>query len=193
MKYLCALISLCVLGVLCTSSASATPATYRDLVRARLAGATNLPARIATEPVRHVLRTDGTSATVRVTSPDGTCTTNVVRCALMPGAVRVQADDTAQKAEQAALQRLTLALALRLGTPTNALAGPAAEARDSRTALYAAATTDAARSDAMPLAGSAAAGAAAAAAAAALLRKRSTGVTTIPIDPPASAGGTPTT
>ncbi len=168
--------------VLFASVSGATPATYRDLVRARLAGATNLPARIATEPVRHVLRVDGTSAVVRVVSPDGTCSTNVVRCALMPGAVRVQADDAAQKAEQAALQRLTLALALRLGTPTNALAGPAAEARDSRTALYAAATTDAARSDSLPLAGSAAAGAAAAVAAAALLRKRSTEVTTSSVD-----------
>jgi hypothetical protein len=172
--------------------ASATPATYRDLVRARLAGATNLPARIATEPVRHVLRVDGTSATVRVTAPDGTCSTNVVRCALMPGAVRVQADDAAQKAEQAALQRLILALALRLGTPTNALAGPATEARDSRAALYAAAAEDAAKSDALPLAGAAAAGAAAAAAAA-LLRKRSTGVKFNPIDPSPGGDGTPTT
>lgn len=178
--------------VLFASVASATPATYRDLVRARLAGATNLPARISAEPQRHVLRVDGTSATVRVVSPDGTCSTNVVRCALMPGAVRVQADDAALKAEQAALQSLALALAVRLGTPTNALIGPTTAARETRTALYAAAAQDAAKGDALPLAGAAAAGAAAAAAAAALLRKRSMGVTTNPVDPSPSGDGTPT-
>jgi hypothetical protein len=178
--------------ILVASVAGATPATYRDLVRARLAGATNLPARISTEPVRHVLRVDGTSAIVRVVSPDGTCSTNVVRCALMPGADRVQADDAAQKAEQAALQRLTLALALRLGTPTNALTGTATAARAARIAIYSVGAEDVAKSDALPLAGAAAAGAAAAAAAA-MLRKQSTGVSTIPIDPSPSGDGTPTT
>jgi hypothetical protein len=192
MKPLCALISLCVLGVLCTSFASATPATYRDLVRARLAGATNIPARIAAEPSRHVLSTDATSAVVRVISPAGICTTNTVRLALMPGAVRVQADQTAARAEAAAITRLALALAARSGAPTNDLAGPSASASERRAALYTAAATDAAKSDTLPLTGAAAAGAAAAAAAAALLRrKESTGVTT-PVDPAPGGAGTPT-
>ena len=170
MKHLCALISLC---VLCVLSASATPATYRDLVRARLAGATNLPARIAAEPSRHVLRTDATSALVRVLAPDGTGSNIIVRLALMPGAVRVQADQTAYRAEQAALTRLTLALAARSGAPTNGLAGPSASASERRAALFATAATDAAKSDALPLSGAAAAGAAVAAAAtAALLRRK---------------------
>lgn len=182
-----------ILLIICLAScASATPATYRDLVRARLAGATNLPARIAAEPSRHVLRTDGTSAVVRVLAPDGTCHTNTIRLALMPGAVRVEADQTVYRAEQAAITRLALALAARSGAPTNDLAGPSASASKRRAALYATAAADAAKSDTLPLTGAAAAGAAAAAAAAALLRrKESTGVTT-PVDPPASADGTPT-
>ena len=170
MKHLCALISLC---VLCVLSASATPATYRDLVRARLAGGTNLPARIAAEPSRHVLRTDATSAVVRVISPSGHITTNTVRLALMPGAARVEADQTAYRAEQAALTRLMLALAARDGAPTNGLTGPSASASERRAALLSAATADAESSDALPLSAAAAAGAAAAAAAtAALLRRK---------------------
>jgi len=152
--------------------ASAAPATYRDLVRARLAGVTNLPARIAAEPSRHILRTDATSAVVRVFAPDGTCSTNTVRLALMPGAARVEADQTAYRAEQAALARLTLALATRDGAPTNGLAGPSASASERRAALFRAATADAESSDALPLTGAAAAGAAAVAAAAALRRRK---------------------
>lgn len=166
------MIRILLLLICLASYAVATPATYRDLVRARLAGATNLPARIAAEPSRHVLRLDATSAVVRVLAPDGSCSTNTVRLALMPGAVRVEADQTAYRAEQAALTRLSLALAARSGTPTNGLAGPSASASERRAALYATATEDAESSDALPLSASAAAGAAAAAAATALLRRK---------------------
>jgi hypothetical protein len=159
--------------VICLASyVSATPATYRDLVRARLAGGTNQPARIAAEPARHVLRADATSAVVRVLAHDGSCSTNTVRLALMPGAARVEADQTAYRAEQAALARLTLALAARDGAPTNGLAGASASASERRAALYATATEDAESSAALPLTGAAAAGAAAVAAAAALRRRK---------------------
>ncbi len=166
------MIRILLLLICLASYAGATPATYRDLVRARLAGATNLPARIAAEPTRHVLCTDATSAVVRVIGPDGSCSTNTVRLALMPGAIRVEADQTAYRAEQAAITRLTLALAARSGTPTNDLAGPSASASERRAALYATATEAAEAGDALPLAASAAAGAAAVAAADALLRRR---------------------
>jgi hypothetical protein len=166
------MIRLLLLLICLASYAVATPATYRDLVRARLAGATNLPARIAAEPSRHVLRTDATSAVVRVLAPDGTCRTNSVRLALMPGAVRVEADQTAYRAEQAALTRLSLALAARSGTPTNGLADPSASASERRAALFLTATAAAEAGDALPLAGAAAAGAAAVAAATALLRRK---------------------
>ena len=143
--------------LICLASyASATPATYRDLVRARLAGATNLPARIAAEAARHVLRTDATSAVVRVLAPDGSCATTTVRLALMPGAARVEADQSAYRAEQAALTRLMLALAARDGSPTNGLAGPSASASERRAALLSAATADAESSDALPLSAAAA-------------------------------------
>jgi hypothetical protein len=175
------------------SCASATPATYRDLVRARLAGATNLPARIAAEPSRHVLRTDATSAVVRVLAPDGTCHTNTVRLALMPGAVRVEADQTVYRAEQAAITRLAHALAARAGSATNDMAGSSAIASYRRTMLFNTATEDAAKSESLPLAGAAAAGAAAAAAAAALLRRKdSTGASIAGPKPSASADGAPT-
>lgn len=184
-----------ILLLICLAScASATPATYRDLVRARLAGATNLPTRIAAEPSRHVLRTDATSAVVRVLSPDGTCHTNTLRLALMPGAVRVEDDQTVYRAEQAAITRLALALAARAGTPTNALSAPTAICSLRRTMLFSAATEDAAKSESLPLAGAAAAGAAAAAAATALLRRKdSTGASNqAGPKPPASADGAPT-
>jgi len=157
--------------LICLASyASATPATYRDLVRARLAGATNLPARIAAEPSRHVLRTDATSAVVRVLAPDGSCATTTVRLALMPGAARVEADQTAYRAERVAITRLAIALASRSGTPTNDLAGTSTSASERRAVLFA---TYADKSDALPLAGAAAAGAAVSAAAtAALLRRK---------------------
>jgi hypothetical protein len=176
------------------SCASATPATYRDLVRARLSGSTNLPARIADEPSRHVLRTDATSAVVRVISPSGRITTNTVRLALMPGAVRVEADQTVYRAEQAAITRLALALAARAGTPTNELSGPSTSASERRAVLFRTATEDAAKSDTLPLSAAAAAGAAAAAAAAALLRRKdSTGASNqAGPKPPASADGAPT-
>jgi len=178
------------------SCAYSAPATYRDLVRARLSGATNLPARIAAEPSRHVLRTDATSAVVRVISPSGSITTNTVRLALMPGAARVEADHTAYRAERAAITRLAIALAARSGTPTNDLAGTSTSASERRAVLFA---TYADKSDALPLsaaaaagasAAAAAAGAAAAAATAALLRrKESTGAsnTQAGSQPPASA------
>ena len=166
------MIRILLLLICLASCASATPATYRELVRARLAGATNLPARIAAEPARHVLRTDATSAVVRVLGFDGSCSTTTVRLALMPGAVRVEADQTAYRAEQAALARLTLALAARDGAPTNGLAGPSASASERRAALFRTATEEAESSDALPLSAAAAAGAAAVAAAAALRRRK---------------------
>jgi len=176
------MIRILLLLICLASYAVATPATYRDLVRARLAGATNLPARIAAEPSRHVLRTDATSAVVRVLAPDGSCSTNTVRLALMPGAVRVEADQTAYRAEQAALTRLMLALAARDGAPTNGLTGPSASASERRAALFRTATEAAQSSDALPLTGAAAAGAAAVAAAAAVLlrRKNETATQTTP-------------
>jgi len=166
------MIRILLLLICLASYASAAPATYRELVRARLAGATNLPARIAAEPARHVLRTDATSAVVRVLGPDGSCSTTTVRLALMPGAVRVEADQTAYRAEQAALARLTLALAARDGAPTHGLAGPSASASERRAALFRTATEEAESSDALPLSAAAAAGAAAVAAAAALRRRK---------------------
>jgi hypothetical protein len=166
------MIRILLLLICLAAHASATPATYRDLVRARLSGATNLPARIAAEPSRHVLRTDATSAVVRVLSPDGSCSTNTVRLALMPGAARVESDQTAYRAEQAAITRLTLALAARDGMPTNGLADRSASASERRAALFLAATADAESSDALPLTGAAAAGAAAVAAVAAVRRRK---------------------
>jgi len=182
-----------VLFFVSASLAIAQTPTYSQLIAAKRSGS-NPPPRLITEPVRRVVSTTASNAMVEVTQPDGIVRTDVVRYAVMYGAAQVQTQEAARVSERLALRKLTMAIAATAGSDTNTCMDETTDARQARAALYTTATDVVGQSNIPPGALAGAVAAALAAGVAAGRATKSTGAGDQPdaSQPPASAGGAPT-
>jgi len=173
------------------TAALAQSPTYRDVIAAKRAGSNPPPCVVATEVIRRVVVSTASNATVVFLTPGGETRTDIVHYAVMYGAAQVQTQEAARVAERQALRKLTMAIATTAGTDTNTCMDETTDARNTRAALYTTATNVVGQANIPPGALAGAVAAALAAGVAAGRATKSTGVTTIPVDPSASADGTP--